>query len=161
MEIILNDIIHPTTLMLIGLGFNLAGVCLLAYEVRLAQNTEFFFLYMRQALRQAENLHADPVGQGRKDLEAVRKDMDKKTPEEQLKWRMQEAILRGEVPAWLEDEMKEEAKRVLIDDIKQRNADFDERVSSRRLKRRRCLLRLGVLLIIIGVVFQGVATRSG
>ena len=160
MEIILNDIIHPTTLMLIGLGFNLAGVCLLAYEVRLAQNTEFFFLYMRQALRQAENLHTDPVDQGRKDLEAARKDMDKKTPEEQLAWRMQEAILRGEVPAWLADGIKEQAEN-LVNDIRQKNAAFDHQAAPHVLERRRSLLRLGVLLIIIGIVLQGVATQSG
>lgn len=157
---IIFDIIHPTTLMLIGLGFNLAGVCLLAYEVWLAQNTEFFFLYMRQALRQAENLHADPVGQGRKDIEAERKNMDKKTPEEQFAWRIQEAVLRGDVPSWLEDGMKEQAEN-LVNDIRKKNADFDEQVSTRRLKRRRCLLRLGFLLIIIGIVLQGVGTKIG
>lgn len=86
--------------------------------------------------------------------------MDKKTPEEQLAWRMQEAILRGEVPAWLADGMKEQAEN-LVNDIRQKNAAFDHQVAPHVLERRRCLLRLGVLLIIIGIVLQGVATQSG
>lgn len=158
METILNQVAHPAILMLIGLGFNFAGVCLLAYEVWLAQKTEFFFLYIRQALREAETLHADPVGQGRINLEAARKDMDSKAPEEQFAWRVQEALLRNDVPAWLEEGMKEQVEKDLIHKIKQRSAEFEEQVNPRRLARRKCLLRLGFLLIIIGVVLQGVAT---
>ncbi|MCB5188311.1 hypothetical protein LG200_09900 [Methylobacillus caricis] len=160
MESILNTAINSTILTLIGLGLNLAGVCLLAYEVWLAQKTEFFFLYMRKALREAENLHDNPVQQGRSDIEAARKDMHNKTPAEQLAWRIQEAILRNDVPSWLEDGMKNHAKE-LINEIKKRNNEFDDQVTPRRLELRKCLLRLGFLFIIIGIVLQSVGTYSG
>ena len=157
---------YSLVLSVAGLMCNGFGVLLLAHEVYLAHQTEDFLIFIRQALNYAKALHADPLGQSQRDLEALETKIKEGTAtiHEKLAHSLQKAV-RG-LPL-TEDQLKaiqDHGKQVAEDvttSLEEKAKAFDARVTPARLKVRRKLLMFGVVLLLLGNILQGFGAYYG